>query len=110
MVQRGGGLSGESGGRRGVGSAAAVAGCLRRTQIAGVHVRCGANERITEQKMASEFQIFFSEPLDPSHREDVWGHTGGRKEKQVKYADSYDIAVTFIINSHCFIVMLINQD
>lgn len=38
MVQRGGGLSGESvgGGRRGVGSGAAAAGCPRRKQFAGV--------------------------------------------------------------------------
>lgn len=39
MVQSGGGLAGESGGRRAVGSRAAVVGYLRRTQFAGVNVQ-----------------------------------------------------------------------
>lgn len=77
MVQRGGGLSGESGGRRGVGSGAAVAGCLRRTQLAGVHVRWRANEHITEQKNGFRIPDLFSELLDTSHREDVRGECWG---------------------------------
>lgn len=59
MVQRGGGLSGESRGRRGVGSGVAVAGFPRRMRLAGVDVMFGAKEHIAEQKMASELQPCF---------------------------------------------------
>lgn len=52
----GGGLLGENGGRRGVGSGAAVAGCPRRMQLAGVNLRFRANGYIAKP---TKFQPYF---------------------------------------------------